>query len=475
MGSKGGEVGATPASTRVGTWLGRTTLRRRLQFLVVTVTVVLIAAVVLMGSTVTAFRRDATRRDRLTVTLVHIAQLRASVIGARTEGVAGAMARVERDVRGQPQLSAEMASVRRAVQASGGARSAEVVTGIETLRADTGVLAADALTRAARTRTRFLNSVAAAVVAALTLLVLGSLALRRWVVVPIGRLHEDIDAIGEGDIHRQVRPTGARDLRELGAAADRMRTRILRERDALERAGEAVDQDAPAVGALRRLLAPAQADIPERLDVAATLLSAEGFLAGDWYDLARVGDRLVVSIGDVCGHGAATGISAVRTKFALLDAAYLGLDPAAGLALAAKRFGDNSEFVTAVLASIDPVGMSCCYGNAGHPPPFVIDERGECRELAPTGPLIGPFPGDWQSHSVSLAPGDTIVFYSDGLTEARDAAGVQLGGDPVRHAVMTTSTGTAKSTLDEIVGALFRHSPDGLVDDVTIVVAKCLG
>jgi sigma-B regulation protein RsbU (phosphoserine phosphatase) len=330
-----------------------------------------------------------------------------------------------------------------------------------------------AIERGTRSRNRFILSVGVATGAALCLLVVGTVALRRWVVVPINQLHTDIDAVGDGDLqHTITPPTGPRDLVELAAAADRMRTRILRQRDAVERAGEAVDQDAPAVAALRELLAPVTATVPPGLDVAATLLPAEGVLAGDWYDLLAVDGRLFISIGDVCGHGASTGIAAVRTKFALLDAMHLGLEPSEALRLAAQRFGESSEFVTCTVVELDSTEGAGHYANAGHPSPLIVSPRGEVRALEPTGPLIGPFPAEWHTSRFALSPGETLVMYSDGFVEARDASGHELGADAIALAVTTTATAPARATMEELISALFRHSPDGLVDDVTVVVAR---
>ncbi len=458
------------------------TLQRRLQLLVASLTLVLLVVVTFMGVTASRLRRDVMRRDPLVLASGEIAHLAGSLKGQRDAAVTAeetdaVVARVAAAIGREPRLRLPFVRVRQMVSdwhTSGGdpAAYARAEGSIDALAEATRVVVVDSVVATARSRNQFFDSVIAATAAATVLLIIGSIALRRWVVVPIGQLHADIDAIGEGDIHRPVRLVGARDLMELGAAAERMRTSILRERDARERAGEAVDQDAPAVAALRELLAPAEAEPPRGLDIAATLLPAEGVLAGDWYDVTRRGDQLMISVGDVCGHGASTGISAVRTKFALLDGANLGLDPGASLDLAARRFGDNSDFVTAVVVALDAALGSCRYGNAGHPPPMLIDTRGNATELAPTGPLIGPFPGEWRVGALPFVAGDTLVLYSDGLTEARDSEGRDFGIKPVRQAVVATASASAHATLEEVVSALFRHCPDGLVDDVTIVVVR---
>jgi sigma-B regulation protein RsbU (phosphoserine phosphatase) len=388
------------------------TLQRRLQLLIAGVSAVLLVVVVNMGITLERFQHDATSRDRL-----------AARVAAENDNEAAARA------------------------------------------------LAQAVAHGRHSRAAFINSVWIATVAALTLLILGAWLLRRWVVVPIGRLHADLDAVSEGDFNHAITPSGSQDIVDLGAAAERMRTRILRQREAVERADEAVDQDLPAVAALRELLAPASVSSVAGLDVAATLLPAEGVLAGDWYDVVRCGDKLFISIGDVCGHGATTGIAAVRTKFALLDAMHLGLAPDAALRLAAERFGESNDFVTCSVVELDPAAGTGRYANAGHPPGLIVDRRGATRVLDPTGPLIGPFPAEWSSREFALAPSETLVLYSDGLTEARNESGDELGSAPVVRA-LETNQGPASEVVEGILTVLFGHCPDGCVDDVTVVVAR---
>jgi serine phosphatase RsbU (regulator of sigma subunit) len=162
----------------------------------------------------------------------------------------------------------------------------------------------------------------------------------------------------------------------------------------------------------------------------------------------------------------------VRSKFALLDAMHLGLDPDVALHLAERRFDDSSAFVTCTVVEVDPDTGTGRYANAGHPPGMVVTARGAARTLDPTGPLIGPFPAEWETRAFTLAAGETLVLYSDGVTEARNARGDELGTDAIVRAVAATPGGSANATMEALISELFQHAPDGFDDDITVVVVR---
>lgn len=324
-------------------------------------------------------------------------------------------------------------------------------------------------------RDRLLRAVAAAVVLAVVLLVIGALALRKVVIRPVRRLSSDVAKVVEGAFDHPIHGDGSRELAELSQSVTRMRDRILSERDHARRADDAVDQQAPAVAALRTLLAPRLAACPPELDAAGALVPADGTLAGDWFDIAARPNGIVVAIGDVCGHGIDAGMLAVRTKFALLDAIDLGLHPEAALELASSRFGRDDTFATAMVAEVDLLAGTCRYASAGHTPLLLVRSDGTVERLERTGPLIGLAHGPRPNASVALQPGDTLVLYTDGVVEARPRGGTQFL-EARLLALRNEGTGQGAGAVTEaILAAVVSHCAGVCPDDATIAVIRVNG
>lgn len=198
---------------------------------------------------------------------------------------------------------------------------------------------------------------------------------------------------------------------------------------------------------------------------------------GDFYDAFRLGDgRLAMVLGDVAGHDvrAAAVMGQVRAALralALTDPAppsvLAGLDRLVGSLGAESR---NEEiFVTVVYGVLDPSDGSVTLASAGHPPP-VLRRAGLAGERAsaelvkvPPGAPLG-LGGRWQTGSLTLEPGDTILMYSDGVVERRGhplnagldalvaAAAASASGDP--RNMCSLATAAVEGTTDDDVAVL---------------------
>lgn len=475
----------------------RATLQRRLTLLVGGVGLVLAGVITGLGFTVADFRDHVNRRDDLIPAATDAAALSGTILDLLADldepGGAGddratelrvarqrtsvLVGRLERELADHPLLAAEVETLR------------SELLGLQTAMASRALLTslaeqADSLTAAiadtvaevpddAHDRwTAFQISVLLASGTALVLLVVGAVALRRWVVVPVKRLAADVAIVAEGDYDHELRADGAAELGQLAVSVSRMRDRFLAERHRAVSADEAVADEAPAVTALRTLLAAREADPPPGATVAGGLLPAEGVLAGDWYDVSTRDGELVVCVGDVCGHGVDAGVLAVRTKFALLDALDLGLTPTDALDHAARRFGRDDTFVTALVAVVDPRTGWCRYASAGHNPALVVRRDGTVDELPRTGPLIGLAAGDRPDVEARLEPGELFIAYTDGVVEARDEGGRQLLLAGLRDAVLEHATDEPDRIVDVVLAKVLAHCSGRCTDDATIVVVR---
>ena len=198
-------------------------------------------------------------------------------------------------------------------------------------------------------------------------------------------------------------------------------------------------------------------------------------VSGDFYDLLPRAEGLAVVVADVADKGmpAALFMAVVRS---LLRAASTATGPSQTVAnanrLAALDAADGM-FVTLWYGVLEPDG-GVRYVNAGHNPPLVVRADGRVERLTRTGILVGWDPdAAYGEGSVALEPGDLLVAYTDGVTEARDAAGADFGEErliellrALRREGAHEVLAAVRGALDEFVGGAAVH------DDCTLVVAR---
>ncbi len=206
----------------------------------------------------------------------------------------------------------------------------------------------------------------------------------------------------------------------LGYAAARRFARTEREQTELE--GELA-----AAREIQRSILPASMPRIEGLAVEARFVPAST-VAGDLYDFLELGQRRGgVFVADVSGHGIPAALVASMVKVAVSSQARFADDPAALLrelnAILARDV--RRGFVTATYLFFD--GLSVQVANAGHPAPLLL-RKGEVRELGAVNPLLGRFKSaSYSAATTELQPGDRIVAYTDGVTEALNARGEAFG------------------------------------------------
>jgi serine phosphatase RsbU (regulator of sigma subunit) len=136
-------------------------------------------------------------------------------------------------------------------------------------------------------------------------------------------------------------------------------------------------------------------------------------------------------------------------------------------------------FATAVVVLIDPASGRLTYANAGHPPPVLMPGAGggaASRQLDATGPILSDlFAGSrlWSSRSVILAPDDRLLLYTDGLTEARDAAGTQFGLG--RLATEGARPAVSSAVLDHLFAEVSAYTHRPADDRSALVLAPAGG
>ena len=190
------------------------------------------------------------------------------------------------------------------------------------------------------------------------------------------------------------------------------------------------------VAHIQRSLLPPQLPNIAGLDIAVSYRTAAR-AGGDYYDFFDLGDgRWGVLIADVSGHGTPAAVVMAMLRTMLHAQCYQCATPSEMLCQANRQLCDHSDrfsgtFVTAFYAIYDPRDASLRYSCAGHNPPLLVDGKARVRELGdvPALPLAVEASCHFPEKSLTLSPGDTLLLYTDGITEAINERGEMYGLD----------------------------------------------
>jgi serine phosphatase RsbU (regulator of sigma subunit) len=190
-------------------------------------------------------------------------------------------------------------------------------------------------------------------------------------------------------------------------------------------------------------------------------------------------NRCLLVMGDVTGHGLPSALLTAVAK-ASYDVARAALRPLTldgllklmniGIIESARR----QLFMTACALSIDETTLELRYANAGHVAPLLLNSRG-IQALTLPGGALGMSPQlDVEQASVQLAVGDTIVLYTDGITEARNADGDEFGEKRLRSLLQSLATTSPAAICDEVIAAVTQFAGGVVEDDQSIVAARIM-
>jgi sigma-B regulation protein RsbU (phosphoserine phosphatase) len=269
----------------------------------------------------------------------------------------------------------------------------------------------------------------------------------------------------------------ARDRRAYEGELLRARQQADRERDRFETLARTLQ---------RTLLPPVLAQVPG-LDVAAHYhMASTDEVGGDFYDLFPLGHGTWgMFLGDVCGKGAAAAAVTSLTRYSLRAAAVYDPDPAAVLAnlntvLNHEYESDDPRFCTVLFGQLTAVDNAAAFdltlASGGHPPAILLRADGAADYLrTPGGQLIGAFPEPRvATTTVRLEPGDTLLLYTDGLTEARTAMdGARYGDEALLRFARSLGPTTATDAVRALRELLATFGP-GVEDDTAILAINVL-
>ncbi len=300
-----------------------------------------------------------------------------------------------------------------------------------------------------------------------------------------------LDALA-GKVDAELQEMSA--LLELDLAGEGFQAALAAAKDELARLGlEGIDQ-AMAREGLEEQLSVARA-IQQRLlptslpplplwDIAA-VNQASSHVSGDTFDVVALpGDRIGLAIADVCGKGLPAALLATSLQATVRALATVYADPGHLMAAvndALYAHTDAEHFATLFLAVLHPDGSGFRYASAGHVPPLLLRADGSSEWLLPAGTPVGLMPGTvYPVQDVAMAPGDTVLAVTDGVTEAPDGNNREFGRPGLETAarqclgapVDAVATAVTAAVLDHLGAGRRSRRPAEPADDLTLLVVR---
>ena len=279
-----------------------------------------------------------------------------------------------------------------------------------------------------------------------------------------------------------IRPFSREDLNLLTVMANVAAIRIEHARLAeVEQAERMLAKDLDQAAKIQRGLLPSCAPTVPGYDIAGHTAACRT-VGGDYYDFIPYPDgRIALLVGDVAGKGmpASLMMSSLQARVQVLFEQPDDLANKVGrLNKAVASNCPDNRFITFFICVLDPATGEVVYTNAGHNPPLVVRANGEVERLTSGGIILGIMPKFvYQEGRAKIEPGDSLVLFSDGVTEAaRLDVDEEFGEERLAETIHASKAATSADMVLEIVKAVAEFTQGAPpADDITVVLARSVG
>jgi serine phosphatase RsbU (regulator of sigma subunit)/predicted enzyme related to lactoylglutathione lyase len=225
-------------------------------------------------------------------------------------------------------------------------------------------------------------------------------------------------------------------------------------------------------------LFPQRLPAAETLDYAGLCVQARQ-VGGDYFDFLDLGhERLGIVIGDVSGKGIGAALLMANLQANLRSQSALALQAPERLLQSVNQLfyqnSSDSAYATLIFAEYNGRTRRLRYANCGHLAALLLHSNGNLEWLNSTCTVLGLF-GEWDCALTErqLYPGDTLVLYTDGVTESSSDSSEEFGQDRLVESVLRNRALPSHALLTSIVDEVQRFSAPQQQDDITVIVAKC--
>ncbi|HOI13383.1 MAG TPA: SpoIIE family protein phosphatase [Methanoculleus sp.] len=302
-----------------------------------------------------------------------------------------------------------------------------------------------------------------------------ALGLSRYIGTAIGAVIDDADRIAGGDLDHAIRGMNTAEFVRLERSINRMVQRIRHYSEEIERK----ESELRIAAEIQTSFLPRTTPEIPGCEIAAFTHPAKE-VGGDFYDFVDLGaGRYALVIADVAGKGVPAALYMALSRTTVRTVAR-GCNAASETV---RRSNDtiiedagSVSFVTLLYAVFDGA-RTLTYVNAGHNPAVLRRRDGSVETLEPTGPVIG-FLADMEFGEVTvpLRPGDLVVFYTDGVTEAENGEGAMFGEERLCAVIEDVAGRCADEVAEAIRSSVMAFAGEApQFDDITVVVLRITG
>ena len=301
--------------------------------------------------------------------------------------------------------------------------------------------------------------------------------IRSIVVSAYGDMDNIRTAMNLGAFDFVTKPVDFDDLRAtIGRTEEHIRTwhEAMRSRDKLATRRKETDM----ARSLQQSVLPSEMPTSHRYDIHASLTPARE-IGGDFFDIVKLeSEQLGLAVGDVLGKGISAALFMMSARSVLKGTAIGASDPATALSEMNQIIEQDNHytmFLTLIYMVYNPRTGEIRFANGGHPRPFLVHRDGSCTELGPVkGIVIGVnAEGEFEEGEAVLAPGETVIMYSDGVVHAENAAGEPFGMERLHRLFVGQAPMDAREATGRIRAAVGEFALDAAEgDDITCLALR---